>query len=102
VKFAGQSVRSAVQQPAGETFAVVAKIVAGRTQPDQVFACVLPAGRLGDREPLEWSVATDCISSVTVFDQVSVEIISQGEVLFGDIAIGTTWSSIAANAEAAP
>jgi hypothetical protein len=102
VKFAGQSVRSAVQQPAGETFAVVAKIVAGRTQPDQVFACVLPAGRLGDREPLEWSVATDCISSVNVFDQVSVEIISQGEVLFGDIAIGTTWSSIATNAEATP
>ena len=102
VKFAGQSVRSAVPQPAGETVAIVAKIVAGRTQPDQVFACVLPASGLGDREPLEWSVATDCIDSGHIFDQVSVEIVSQGEVLLGDIAIGTTWSSIAANADAAP
>ena len=95
VKFAGHSVRSAVPQPPGETFAIVAKIVAGRTQPDQVFACVLPVSRLGDSEPLEWAVATDCIASAHVYDQVSVEIVSQGEVLLGDIAIGTTWSSIA-------
>lgn len=102
VKFDGQSVRSAVPQPPGETIAVVAKIVAGRTQPDQVFACVLPAGRLGDREPLEWSVATDCMATDHVFDQISVEIVSRGEVLFGDIAIGTTWSSIATQADATP
>ena len=95
VKFAGHSVRSAVPQPPGETFAIVAKIVAGRTQPDQVFACVLPASRLSEREPLEWAVATDCIASGDIYDQVSVEIVSQGEVLLGDIAIGSTWSSIA-------
>jgi hypothetical protein len=102
VKFDGQSVRSAVPQPPGETVAIVAKIVAGRTQPDQVFACVLPAGRLGDREPLEWSVATDCMATDHVFDQVSVEIVSRGDVLVGDIAIGTTWSSITTAVEAAP
>jgi hypothetical protein len=95
-------VRSAVPQPSGETFAIVAKIVAGRTQPDQVFACVLPAGRLGDREPLEWSVATDCMATNHVFDQVSVEIVSRGDVLVGDIAIGTTWSSITTAVESAP
>ena len=87
---------------------IVAKIVAGRTQPDQIFACVLPVSRISDREPLEWAVATDCIASAHVYDQVSVEIVSQGEVLFGDIAIGTTWSSIAGwssitgSADAAP
>lgn len=102
VKFAGQSVRSAVPQPPGETFAIVAKIVAGRTQPDQIFACVLPVSRLSDREPLEWAVATDCIASTHVYDQVSVEIVSQGDVLFGDIAIGTTWSSITGSMDAAP
>lgn len=102
VKFDGQSVRSAVPQPSDETVAIVAKIVAGRTQPDQVFACVLPAGRLGDREPLEWSVATDCMATDHVFDQVSVEIVSRGDVLVGDIAIGTTWSSITTAVEAAP
>ena len=95
VKFAGHSVRSAVPQPPGETFAIVAKIVTGQTQPDQVFACVLPASRLSEREPLEWAVATNCIASAHVYDQVSVEIVSQGEVLLGDIAIGTSWSSIA-------
>ena len=102
VKFAGQSVRSAVPQPPGETVAIVAKIVAGRTQADQVFACVLPGGRLSDREPLEWSVATDCMATDHVFDQVSVEVVSRGEVLVGDIAIGTTWSSIAAANGATP
>ena len=102
VKFAGQSVRSAVPQPPGETVAIVAKIVAGRTQPDQIFACVLPTGRLGDREPLEWSVATDCLATDHVFDQVSVEVVSRGDVLVGDIAIGTTWSSVAPPVESAP
>ena len=29
-----------------------------------------------------------------IYDQVSVEIVSQGEVLLGDIVIGPTWSSI--------
>jgi hypothetical protein len=108
VKFAGHSVRSAVPQPPGETFAIVAKIVAGHTQPDQVFACVLPASRLSEREPLEWAVATNCVASAHVYDQVSVEIVSQGDVLLGDIAIGTSWSSIAGwssntgSADAAP
>jgi Flp pilus assembly pilin Flp len=37
-----------------------------------------------------------------VFDQVSVEIVSRGDVLVGDIAIGTTWSSITTAVEAAP
>jgi hypothetical protein len=102
VKFAGHSVRSAVPQPPGETFAIVAKVVAGQTQPDQVFACVLPASRLSEREPLEWAVATDCIASGHIYDQVSVEIVSQGEVFFDDIAIGTTWSSITGSADATP
>jgi hypothetical protein len=102
VKFAGHSVRSAVPQPPGETFAIVAKIVAGRTQPDQVFACVLPASRLREREPLEWAVATDCIVSGHIYDQVSMEIVSQGEVFFDDIAIGTTWSSISSGEAATP
>ncbi|NQW48919.1 MAG: hypothetical protein HQ464_14260 [Planctomycetes bacterium] len=102
VKFAGHSVRSAVPQPPGETFAIVAKIVAGRTQPDQVFACVLPASRLREREPLEWAVATDCIASGHIYDQVSMEIVSQGEVFFDDIAIGTTWSSISSGEAATP
>ena len=102
VKFAGHSVRSAVPQPPGETFAIVAKIVAGRTQPDQVFACVLPASRLREREPLEWAVATDCIVSGHIYDQVSMEIVSQGEVFFDDIAIGTTWSSISSGEAAKP
>lgn len=87
--------RVSLPQVPGQTYAVVAKIVAGRVKPDQVLVRVMAADRLaGSEEPDEWSLISDGVSTDIRLDQLSLECTSRGRVEFGDVAIGPTWESI--------
>lgn len=97
VRVADSLSRVSLPQVPGQTYAVVAKIVAGRLKPDQVLVRVMAADRLaGSHEPDEWSLISDGVSSDIRLDQLSLECVSRGRVEFGDLVIGPTWQSITA------
>jgi len=75
---------------------VVAKIVAGRSRPDQVLLSLMAAERLaGSAEPAEWSVVSEDVDSDLRFETLSLEFSSGGRIMIGDICIGRTWASVA-------
>lgn len=75
---------------------MVAKIVAGRSQPDQVLLSLMAAERLpGSAEPAEWSVVSEEVNSDLRFEKLSLEFSSSGQIAVGDLCIGPTWSSVA-------
>lgn len=95
VRFADTSARSSLPQLPGQVYAVVAKIVAGRTKPDQVLMRVMAADRLaGSAEPIDWSVVSESIETDMRLDQVSIEFVSSGRIELGEVCIGPTWKSI--------
>lgn len=97
VRVADTLARVSLPQVPGQTYAVVAKIVAGRLKPDQVLVRVMAADRLaGSEEPDEWSLISDGVSTDIRLDQLSLEFTSRGRVEFGDVVIGPTWQSITA------
>lgn len=101
VRVADTLLKASLPQVPGETYAVVAKIVAGRARPDQVLVRVMTADRLaGSEEPDEWSLVSDGVSADICLDQVSLECTSRGRIEFGDLAIGPTWQSIAGRLDA--
>lgn len=95
VRVADSFARASIPQVPGQTYAVVAKIVAGRAQPDQVLVSLMAADRLiGSKEPTEWSVVSESVNSDMRLDRLSLECVSSGVIAIGDICIGPTWSSI--------
>jgi len=101
VRVADTLARVSLPQVPGQTYAVVAKIVAGRVKPEQVLVRVMAADRLaGSAEPTEWSLVSDSVSTDTRLDQLSLECTSRGRIEFGDVVIGPTWQSIAARPNA--
>jgi hypothetical protein len=81
----------------GETYLLVAKIVAGRTDPDQVFMRVYAPDEPIDRqEPGSWSVVGPAFESDLVFDWLEVHINSKTRQTIDEVRLGTTWSSVAA------
>jgi hypothetical protein len=88
--------RASLPQTSGQAYAVVAKIVAGRSRPDQVLLSLMAAERLaGSSEPAEWSVISEDVDSDLRFETLSLEFSSAGRILIGDICIGPTWASVA-------
>lgn len=88
--------RASLPQTPGQAYAVVAKIVAGRSRPDQVLLSLMAAERLaGSSEPAEWSVVSEDVDSDLRFETLSLEFSSAGRILVGDICIGPTWASVA-------
>ena len=88
--------RASLPQLPGQAYAVVAKIVAGRSQPDQVLVSIMTVERLADSvEPTEWSLVSEDVYSDLRFDQLSLEFSSSGRVAIGDLCIGPTWESVA-------
>jgi len=88
--------RASLPQTSGQTYAVVAKIVAGRSRPDQVLLSLMAAERLaGSAEPAEWSVVSEDVDSDLRFETLSLEFSSGGRIMIGDICIGRTWASVA-------
>jgi hypothetical protein len=81
----------------GETYLLVAKIVASGANPDQVFVRVY-----GPQEPVEpeesgnWSVAGPLVHTNLVFDWLEVHVNSKTRQTIDEVRLGTTWSSVAA------
>lgn len=87
---------ASIPQIADQTYAVVAKIVAGRSQPDQVLVSLIAADRLaGSAEPTEWSLVSEDVDSDHRFEKLSLEFTSGGQIAVGDLCIGPTWASVA-------
>jgi hypothetical protein len=88
--------RASLPQVADQTYAVVAKIVAGKSQPDQVLVSLMAADRLaGSAEPTEWSLVSEDVDSDLRFEKLSLEFTSGGQIAVGDLCIGPTWASVA-------
>jgi len=97
VRVADAVTNVSLPQASGHTYAVIAKIVAGRTRPEQVLVRLMAAERLaGSEEPAEWSVVSDSVETDMLLDQLSLECVSRGRIEFGDVLIGPTWQSITA------
>jgi len=87
---------ASIPQIPGQTYAVVAKIVAGRSQPDQVLVSLMAVDRLaGSAEPTEWSLVSEDVDSDLRFEKLSLEFTSGGQIAIGDLCIGPTWASVA-------
>ena len=87
---------ASIPQIPGQTYAVVAKIVAGSLQPDQVLVSLIAADRLaGSAEPTEWSLVSEDVDSDLRFEKLSLEFSSGGQIAVGDLCIGPTWASVA-------
>ncbi len=80
----------------GETYLLVAKIVASSSNADQVFIRVY-----GPEEPVEheesavWTMIGPQFRSDLVFDWFEVHINSVSRKALDEIRVGTTWSSVA-------
>lgn len=95
VRLAGTLTRVSLPQVPGQSYAVIAKIVAGRDKPEQVLMRVMAADRLADSEESEdWSLVSESVSTDMLIDQVSLECVSGGRIVFGDLCIGPTWESV--------
>lgn len=81
----------------GETYLLVAKVVASGTHPDQVFLRVYgPQEPVDAQEPAVWSVVGPPTDSSLVFDWLEIHINSHTRQAIDEIRIGTSWPSVAA------
>jgi hypothetical protein len=81
----------------GTTYLLVAKIVAGRSKPDQVFMRVYgPEEPIEREEPGSWSVLGQPLESDLVFDWLEVHINSKTRQTIDEVRLGTTWASVTA------
>ena len=81
----------------GDTYLLVAKIVASAANPDQVFMRVYaPEEPIERGEPGSWSVVGPPFQSDLVFDCLEVHINSKTRQTIDEIRLGTTWSSVTA------
>jgi hypothetical protein len=81
----------------GETYLLVAKIVARRDQPDQVFIRVYAPLEPVDRDESDgWSVTGPPFQSNLVFDWVQLHVNSARRQTIDEFRLGTTWASVTA------
>jgi hypothetical protein len=80
----------------GETYLLIAKIVAGSTTQDQVFMRVYAADEKVEREePAGWTVAGPPLESDLVFEWMEIHINSKTRQTLDEIRLGTTWHAVA-------
>jgi ferric-dicitrate binding protein FerR (iron transport regulator) len=81
----------------GETYLLVAKIVASKANPDQVFMRVYgPTEPIEREEPGSWSVIGPPLQSDLVFDWLQLHVNSKTRQMLDELRLGTTWSSVTA------
>lgn len=81
----------------GETYLLVAKIVASRSNPDQVFLRIYgPQEPIGHDEPGSWPVAGPPVQSDLVFEWLEIHINSKTRQTIDEIRLGSTWASVTA------
>ena len=91
----GRTANSSMKLQDGTAYLFVAKILAQRRQPDQVFVHVYAQEDTIDSiEPLTWAFATQPMSDDSIFDQLRVVSRSSHPLRIDDIRIGKTWRSV--------
>lgn len=81
----------------GVTYLLVAKIVAGGTNPDQVFLRVYGPDEPVERdEPGSWSIVGPSFESDLVFDWLQLHVNSKRRQTLDEVRLGTTWESVTA------
>jgi hypothetical protein len=81
----------------GETYLLVAKIAARRSDSDQVFMRVYgPEEPVEREEPTSWSVVGPALRSDLAFEWLELHINSRTRQTFDEFRLGTTWSSVTA------
>jgi hypothetical protein len=79
----------------GETYLLVAKIVAGGPEPSQVFLRVYaPEEPIDPEEPGSWSVVGVPFQTDMVFDFLEVHINSKTRQAIDEVRLGTSWLSV--------
>jgi hypothetical protein len=74
---------------------LVVKIVAGRTNPDQLFATVYRADEPIDREePSSWTLVCPAVHTDLVFEDLGIHTVGESRHTFDKLRIGTTWASV--------
>jgi ferric-dicitrate binding protein FerR (iron transport regulator) len=87
----------------GQTYLLVAKVVASAANPDQVFLRVYGPGEpVGREEPGSWTVAGPQVQCDYVFDWLEVHINSKTRQAIDEVRLGTSWSSVTAPWAPAP
>jgi hypothetical protein len=81
----------------GETYLLVAKIVASQSNPDQVFMRVYaPLEPIEREESGSWSVTGPPFQSDLVFDWLQLHVNSKRRQMIDEVRLGTTWASVTA------
>lgn len=79
----------------GETYLLVAKIVAGETNPDQIFVRVYAPREPVERdEPEGWSVVAPPFQSDLVFTWLQLHVNSKHRQSVDELRIGHTWQAV--------
>ena len=81
----------------GETYLLVAKVVASHADPDQVFIRVYaPREPVEREEPGSWSVVGPPFHSDLVFPWLQLHVNSKRRQTIDEVRLGTTWASVTA------
>jgi hypothetical protein len=73
----------------------VAKIVAARTAPDQMFLSVFaPDEPVPAAEPTDWMVKTDGFFSDSRYDVLFLNTVNPGTHWYADLRLGTSWAAV--------
>lgn len=90
-----QIIEEAPPLQTGKTYFIVAKIVASKNAADQVFMRALSETEaIPEREPSVWTCITNPYHDSQVWDLVRLNVGQQGNYLFDELRIGTTWASV--------
>jgi anti-sigma factor RsiW len=93
----GSGSRTPLPLTYGETYLLVAKIVAGADNPDQVFLRVYaPLEPVEREEPGGWSVVGPTFRSDLTFEWLQLHVNSRRRQTIDEVRLGTTWASVAA------
>jgi hypothetical protein len=92
---AGDRKRVRLPLDANRVYWLVAKIVAGRTNPDQLFATVYRADEPIDREePSTWTLVCPAVHTDLAFEDLGIYTVGESRHTFDELRIGTTWASV--------
>jgi ferric-dicitrate binding protein FerR (iron transport regulator) len=79
----------------GETYLLVAKIVAGRSRPNQIMIRIYGADEpVSSREPNEWTATSKPFHSDLVFQWLEISVNSKRRQQIDEIRLGTSWNAV--------
>jgi hypothetical protein len=90
-----QIIEEAPPLQTGTTYFFVAKIVASKNAPDQVFMrAISEQETIPDQEPPVWTCVTTPFHDSHTWDLVRLHVGAKGDYLFDELRIGSSWASV--------